>query len=297
MPLDAFRCLVSRWLSAARQATPDKAAAFLTEVEASGFSASEVVAFLSTLFAAGYYPPQRLSGDGSGNVRDVSFNEHEIVLQGHNGCEYIFTFENGHRWRTQEGWISRARVEQELGTWPGYLDALEDLWEPIRRTYWLLEDGKRQQAQENDDRWEKAYEALFKMSSLARNPTMHLWRSKNSTSAETVPSALKAVRHVKRLEAIEPSYVYFLLHEGEVVYVGQTTSPWPGRILQHIDEAAKVFDDVWYLEVDRQSVGQVESQFIRHYAPKYNRSGLSSRTTRLKPAPGPMREPSAERGN
>ena len=80
------------------------------------------------------------------------------------------------------------------------------------------------------------------------------------------------MRHIKRLEVCEPAYVYFLLKEEVVVYVGQTTAPWPSRILQHLNEKEKDFDDVWYLEVDNPSMSEIEKAFIKMFRPKYNRA-------------------------
>lgn len=122
----------------------------------------------------------------------------------------------------------------------------------------------------------KTYEFLSAKFALDRHPTLRIWRNRNPVNIEEVPQCLKNIRHVKRLEITEPSFVYFLLMEEEVVYVGQTTSPWPARILQHLKSGDKEFDDVWYLEVDRPSVSQVEAEFIRKFQPKYNRTKVGN---------------------
>lgn len=63
--------------------------------------------------------------------------------------------------------------------------------------------------------------------------------------------------------------VYFLCHEGEVVYVGQSNSP-ASRIATHITEATKVFDRVYLLPAPKSDLLQVESAMIRLLKPKYN---------------------------
>lgn len=69
-------------------------------------------------------------------------------------------------------------------------------------------------------------------------------------------------------------HVYFLLHEGVVVYVGQSGAAWPMRAEAHLRDKDKVFDDIWYVEVDRPSLTDVERRFIEEFQPKYNKIGL-----------------------
>lgn len=44
--------------------------------------------------------------------------------------------------------------------------------------------------------------------------------------------------------------IYYLFHKGVLVYIGSTTQIWPARILQHIAEGRKSFDEVWFREVE-----------------------------------------------
>jgi hypothetical protein len=135
--------------------------------------------------------------------------------------------------------------------------------EPLRRENRRLRDERAEFQEQATERARQIY-------ATARHQALREWRA-GDRQAEA-PETLKGVRHVKRLEA-HPAIVYFLMRGGEVVYVGQSTAPWPSRILQHKDEGTKDFDDVWYLEVDAHSVCRVEEEYIRKFKPEYNRSG------------------------
>lgn len=67
--------------------------------------------------------------------------------------------------------------------------------------------------------------------------------------------------------------IYFLFLNGEVVYVGKSTQPWPGRVVQHTD---KEYDDAGFIPFPRangNALAQLELKFIRHFNPKYNIAG------------------------
>ncbi|MCE5172520.1 hypothetical protein LQV63_24915 [Paenibacillus profundus] len=147
---------------------------------------------------------------------------------------------------------------------------------PVRKKLEELESQKTLNEERYHEDFNKAYEFLLEKFTLDRHPTLRIWRNRNPVNIAEVPQCLANIRHVKRLEITEPSYVYFLLMGEEIVYVGQTTSPWPARILQHLKSGDKEFDDVWYLEVDRPSVSRVETEFIRKFQPKYNRAKVGN---------------------
>jgi hypothetical protein len=107
-----------------------------------------------------------------------------------------------------------------------------------------------------------------------RHASLRRLRLQDQIPSGEIPPCLRAVRCVKRLRLSEQTAtVYFLLRRGVVVYVGQSTALWPGRIIQHVDEGAKDFDEVWYLEVDAVSALRVESRYIVEFNPEYNRTG------------------------
>lgn len=70
---------------------------------------------------------------------------------------------------------------------------------------------------------------------------------------------------VIEIPAGHPPGVYFLLHEEEVVYVGQSTSPG-SRIAQHTKD--KIFDRV--LLIPTNDLDNVEAKYIKKFQPKYN---------------------------
>jgi hypothetical protein len=218
----------------------------------------------------------RTAGEGAGKIRNIRFkrawdNEiYEFIFTTWDDKEYKYDMERQKRWLCNNVLISRNNIEEELEVWPGYLDAVEDFIYYFSHEECLLENRKRILEEECELKWEKLEEKLATDYSFARHGQLYLWRRKNPVDSKDVPAPLKNVRHVKKLEVIEPSHVYFLLKNNQVVYVGQTNTAWPQRILSHIKEGVKDFDDVWYLEVDASSLNVVEKEYIRKFKPKHN---------------------------
>lgn len=107
-----------------------------------------------------------------------------------------------------------------------------------------------------------------------RQQRLSKWRKKGFTTASgPTPEIIRHVRAIKRFDGVMACHVYFLLHEGEVVYVGQSGAGWPSRVHSHLRDKAKVFDDIWYIEVDRPTLSDVERRFIEEFNPKYNKHG------------------------
>lgn len=70
--------------------------------------------------------------------------------------------------------------------------------------------------------------------------------------------------------------VYFLHDDGEVVYVGQsTTLRW--RIETHLSEGAKTFDAVSFIPCCVSRLREIEGHYIRELAPTYNQCGIANR--------------------
>lgn len=90
-----------------------------------------------------------------------------------------------------------------------------------------------------------------------------------------VPEVLQPIAgQLKELDAISRiSCIYFLVFKNEVVYVGQSVS-LAARIEQH--RADKDFDRVLYFLYPEYALDGLESAFIRHLRPKYNRSQATS---------------------
>lgn len=78
-------------------------------------------------------------------------------------------------------------------------------------------------------------------------------------------------------ETMFPPCVYFLMHEGRIIYVGQTVK-LPLRIYQHRRGEgrfpAKVFDRVLYLHVVPARLLSAEKYFIDLLQPELNRTGV-----------------------
>nr|DAW58867.1 MAG TPA: UvrABC system protein C [Caudoviricetes sp.] len=76
--------------------------------------------------------------------------------------------------------------------------------------------------------------------------------------------------HVLYKRQLLTNYIYFLIKNEEVVYVGQT-SKGLCRIYQHLDN--KVFDKVYLLKVeDKNDLNKLELFYIFKYKPLYNKS-------------------------
>jgi excinuclease UvrABC nuclease subunit len=85
------------------------------------------------------------------------------------------------------------------------------------------------------------------------------------------------------------SGVYFLYHDGIVVYVGQArTLLW--RIDQHIAEGRKIFDAVSFIPCRVRDLTPIERSFIEELAPKYNRCGVAKRARKESPWHKPERQ-------
>lgn len=73
--------------------------------------------------------------------------------------------------------------------------------------------------------------------------------------------------------------VYFLYDEGVLVYVGQTTTlKW--RIETHLQEGVKTFDAVAFAPCCVSRLLEVESYYIRKFAPQYNQCGIAKAVRR-----------------
>jgi hypothetical protein len=64
--------------------------------------------------------------------------------------------------------------------------------------------------------------------------------------------------------------IYFLLRDGEVVYVGQSVAT-PIRVWTHLSEAGKDFDSAFFIEVPPSELTETENAFIAYFDPEYNR--------------------------
>lgn len=65
-------------------------------------------------------------------------------------------------------------------------------------------------------------------------------------------------------------YIYFLVNDKEVVYVGQTIKGL-NRLAAHLDDKEKEFDKIYILPCEPNELDQLEDKFIRKYCPRYNK--------------------------
>jgi len=213
------------------------------------------------------------SEPGGENVRriEITRNPTAVRVEFWSGEPAIFgRFGNGRRWLSS-GYVSRDFLEQRRGLGRGYLAAIEDLFdaaegmsEAVRKEVAAFREELMDQVEaRHRDNTEAMYSTFFP----GRHEALALWRSRSAPAAVDPPDVLQGVRHIRRLDPCQPCYVYFLVSESEVVYVGKTTR-LAHRIEAHMKD--KTFDDVWYLEVDRQSLNETEQAYIRRFRPKYN---------------------------
>ena len=67
------------------------------------------------------------------------------------------------------------------------------------------------------------------------------------------------------------TFVYFLLKNKKIVYVGQTTNGL-NRIKEHLLNCNKDFDDFKILKCDESELNELENNYIIKYNPKYNKN-------------------------
>lgn len=179
---------------------------------------------------------------------------------------------NGRRWWGPGGICARDRMDETVT--PGIARFMESVWRVATRHMSDLFAEAEELEREAYERSRRERKRIAQEGAAARHMGRHLalreWRGTNPTPASERPAALRGISGIKRLSSDQPCRVYFLVHEGEVVYVGQTSAAWPARIESHIYEGSKEFDEVWYLEVDAASLNTVEAHYIRELQPRYN---------------------------
>lgn len=78
----------------------------------------------------------------------------------------------------------------------------------------------------------------------------------------------KEILNHKDKHEIKPA-VYFLIHNEEIVYVGQSTNPH-SRVVAHAKDGEKVFDEYTLIYCDSSELNTLEAQYIAHFTPRYN---------------------------
>ena len=91
---------------------------------------------------------------------------------------------------------------------------------------------------------------------------------------------LDKVVHVGDFSQMAVTGIYFLIHEGVVVYVGQARNI-RSRVGQHLSEGAKEFNSVAYVRCKLSSLDCLERGYIERLLPKYNQCSQSKALRQL----------------
>lgn len=172
-------------------------------------------------------------------------------------------------WRDGQRPLLRQAVADRIGVDASYVDAVEEMW-------WVGRAAQeaRIRVDTHNPAWHAGWEAAMTEQSRGRHGQLRRWRMNVQRHDAQAPRDLRDVRYLQRWQGEEsPARVYFLVRDEKVVYVGMTTQVWPLRIMDHIKEGSKRFDDVWFLDVDKESVATVEQHFINQLQPEYNVAG------------------------
>lgn len=70
-----------------------------------------------------------------------------------------------------------------------------------------------------------------------------------------------------KLQSLPLSFIYFLIDNKEVVYIGQTKRG-TGRIFSHMNN--KEFDEVYIIPCEESRLDEMEGYYIEKYIPMYN---------------------------
>ena len=65
--------------------------------------------------------------------------------------------------------------------------------------------------------------------------------------------------------------IYFLISDSEVVYIGQSLNIYQ-RINRHLSDNKKIFDEVKFIEYEKEFLNDRESEYINLFIPKYNKT-------------------------
>jgi len=91
---------------------------------------------------------------------------------------------------------------------------------------------------------------------------------KISEAADVLTDLLDNAAHINTLSK---ACIYFLLYEGEVVYVGQSTSVY-ARLQAHRIDPRKKWDAYVIHEVDAKDMDAIELHYYEQLRPRYNKA-------------------------
>jgi hypothetical protein len=85
---------------------------------------------------------------------------------------------------------------------------------------------------------------------------------------------IKELYSLPRDYIITPSGIYFLCKGGKIKYIGQAKCI-TDRVLNHIREAKKDFEEIFYIQAPINKLTELEGALIKHFRPKYNKTHFS----------------------
>jgi hypothetical protein len=93
---------------------------------------------------------------------------------------------------------------------------------------------------------------------------------------DVIPFSLSKLKDLCKLpisSIVTPPGIYFLCLEGEIMYIGQAVNV-ASRVLTHIADKLKYFDEVYFLQVQPERLSEIESTLIKFYRPRLNITGV-----------------------
>jgi hypothetical protein len=202
-------------------------------------------------------------------VDHVAFDKHEIVIFLHDGsCVSSSEYNSGFRWYIGHG-ADRMLVTRDamidIFRQNTFIEGIEALW---HEAYKNAECELELLIEKNRIHFEYLDKAEHRKTCSLINKII---KKSDGGSATEIPDVVKDVPGIKRLDiSTKYAIVYFLIHNKQVVYVGQTKSEWPSRIRKHLKDG-KVFDDVCFITVPIDEIDSQENYYILKFSPKYNK--------------------------
>lgn len=173
------------------------------------------------------------------------------------------------KWIDLRGLITSEEIEGRLG---GLVSKERiDTWADIGvLPHYLLEDDRL-------FLWDEVQSAINKNLLIRReaNPVrvLPLAYALPAQAAPVPDEISRFSQHLVRmpiasLESVKWPGIYFLCHNGKVVYVGQTGRTVARRVHHHCE--SKVFDSAFCIRLDPLDLNYVESELIKALMPTYN---------------------------
>lgn len=91
-----------------------------------------------------------------------------------------------------------------------------------------------------------------------------------------VPDELTRINNLYKLpieNLTTPAGIYFLCKGKKIQYIGQAVNVGR-RIIDHINDGIKEFDNVYFITCHTKQLSEVEKAFIRYFQPPYNKTSL-----------------------